>query len=173
EELAAEGDTWYRRFGTVQTGAAAWASRRRDGAPQERNPGSRISRLRRSIRATGSLRRRARLARSEPSVERVALGGHLDEELRRLEARAVLLLKRLHHIDEALGAEHVDPGERPARVGCEAEAEDRAHVRLAHVGEHALFEAARGLERHDAEQAVLDLGHVDRVGVELHRLQVR
>src|ERR1043165_6815341 len=79
------------------------------------------------------LGRGLRLAPAEPPVERVALAGHFDEELRRLEAGAVFLLARLHHVDDALGAEHVDPGKRAPGVGRKAEAEDRAHIRLAHV----------------------------------------
>src|SRR5262249_20145290 len=129
------------------------------------------SRPRRSIRSY-KLRRRLGLPGAEPPVEGVALAGHFDEKLRGLEACAVLLLEGLHHLDEALGAEHVDPRERPAGIWRKPEAEYRADVGLAHVGEHALFETARGLERHDAEQAVLDLAHVDVVGVDLDRLQV-
>ena len=80
--------------------------------------------------------------------------------------------KLLAQRDELLRAHHVDVGERAARIGRVAEAEDRADIGLAHVGEHAFLEAARGFQRLDREQAMLQLRHVDRVGIELGRLQL-
>ena len=75
-------------------------------------------------------------------------------------------------IDEILRAHHVDVGQRAAGERRKAEAEDRADIGLAHVGEHVLLEAARGLQRLNAEQALLQLLDVDLVGIELLRLQI-
>ena len=62
------------------------------------------------------------------------------------------------------GAEDVEPGERAARPGHEAPAEDRADVALADVGEHALLQGAHRLERLDHREAVLDLDQRRLVG---------
>src|SRR5262247_2143517 len=95
------------------------------------------------------LRRLPAAGRREAAIERLVLGGHLGEELGGPEARTVLLLQRLAQLDEALGAHHVDVAQGPAGEGREAEAEDGADVALAYVGEHALLEDARALERLD------------------------
>ena len=84
----------------------------------------------------------------------------------------MLLFEPPAQIDEALGAHHVDVGKGAARERREAEAEDRAHVGLAHVGDDALLDAARGFQRLRHQQAVLELLDVDLVGVEFRRLQV-
>src|SRR5262245_47162862 len=100
-------------------------------------------------------------------IERVVLGRHVEEQLRRLEARAVLLLERLALFDEALGAHHVDIAERATRERGKAEAEDRADIAFAHVGEHAFLEDARGLERLHDEEALFQLLHESGIGVDL------
>src|SRR2546423_7533769 len=108
----------------------------------------------------------------EARIKALAPGGHLDEQLVRLEALAVFLRELFAQRDELTCAHHVDVGQRAARIGRVAEAEDRADVGFAHVGEHALLEAARGLQRLDREQASFQFVYVDYVGVLLGRLQV-
>ncbi|GCC45086.1 hypothetical protein chiPu_0029517, partial [Chiloscyllium punctatum] len=78
-------------------------------------------------------RRRLRrlLLRREAAVEGFALGGHLLEQLRRREARAVFLLEGVAERDEVLRAHEVNVGQRPASERREAEAEDRADIGLA------------------------------------------
>src|ERR1700731_1444245 len=67
---------------------------------------AKTQRMRAGAPAEARLRRLAFSAGREAAVEGVALGGHLDEQLGRLEAVAVLLLQRLAQLDEALGAHH-------------------------------------------------------------------
>src|SRR6202011_5492010 len=105
----------------------------------------------RSLSSGGALRRPVGSAPSPPARERVrlssllplrgeariialALGRHVDELLVRLEALAVFSAKLLAQCDEFLRAHHVDVGERAARIGRIAKAEDRADIRFAHVG---------------------------------------
>ena len=61
-------------------------------------------------------------------------------------------------------ADDVEPRERPARPRREAPAEDRAHVALADVFQHALFQRADGLEHLREHQAVLDERQVGLLG---------
>ena len=75
---------------------------------------------------------------------------------------AVFLLQPLAQLDEALRAHHVDVGQRAAGERREAEAEDRADIGLAHVGDDALLDAARGFQRLHHQEAVLELLDVDR-----------
>src|SRR5262245_63759102 len=110
--------------------------------------------------AGGVLRRLLLPLRREARIEALALRRHLEQELVRLEALAVLLRELLAQRDELPRAHHVDVGERAARIGRVAEAEDRSDIRLAHVGQHVLLEAARGFERLDREQARLQLRDV-------------
>ena len=98
---------------------------------------------------------------------------HVDEQLRRAQsAPRMSVSSRRHSSTKRLRPHHVDVGERAAGERRKAEAEDRADIGLAHVGEHALLDAARGLERLDGEQPLLDLVLVDAVGIELLRLQL-
>ena len=60
-------------------------------------------------------------------------------------------------------ADHVEPGERPARPGREAPAEDRAHVAFADVGQDALLEGAHRFQHLGHQQAVLHLGQLGLV----------
>ena len=55
---------------------------------------------------------------------------------------AVFLLQPLAQLDEALRPHHVDIGQRAAGERREAEAEDRADIGLAHVGDDALLEGS-------------------------------
>src|SRR4051812_15770636 len=80
--------------------------------------------------------------------------------------------KPLAERQERLRAHEVDVGERAAGVGGEAEAEDRADIGLARIGDDALLDRARRLERLRDEKAALHLRDVERVGIELRRLQV-
>src|SRR5262249_57036192 len=56
--------------------------------------------------------------------------------------------------------------------GGKAEAEDRAKVGVADVGEDALLEAAGGLERLADEEAPLQLGNVDGIGIGNRRIEL-
>src|SRR5829696_96752 len=108
-----------------------------------------------------------RLLLLRAAVERAARLGHVEEDFWRGEALAVLRLELAGKRHEALRAHAVDVGEPPARVGREAEAEDRADVGLARVGDDALAVDPRRLERLRHEEALLELLHVDAVGIEL------
>ena len=70
----------------------------------------------------------------------------------------------LAQLHEGLCAHEVDVGQRAARIGREAEAEDRAHIRLARIGDDALLDGARGFQRLRHEQALLQLLHVEQFG---------
>src|ERR1043165_2297237 len=105
----------------------------------------------------GRLRRLLLPLRGKARIEALALLRHLDEQLVRLEALAVFLRELLAQRDELFHAHHVDVAERTTGVRRIAEAEDRADVRLAHVGEHALLEAARGLEEGRSEEHTSEL----------------
>src|SRR3954453_21980390 len=87
------------------------------------------------------------LRRRETPIEGLALLGHINEQLRRRKARAVFFLELLAEVDEGLRAHHVDVGQRAAGVRRKTEAEDRADVGLAHVGDDLLLEGTRGLDR--------------------------
>ena len=63
---------------------------------------------------------------------------------------------------ERFGAHAVDVGERAAGEGREAEAEDRADVRLARVGDDAFLERARRLQRLHREQPLLQLRDLEK-----------
>ena len=93
----------------------------------------------------------------EAAVEAVAFGGHVDEQRRRRKPWPARRFEAPALFDECLRPHHVDVGQRTARERREAEAQDRADVSLAHVGQHALLEAARGFERLDAKQAMLQV----------------
>ena len=55
-------------------------------------------------------------------------------------------------LDERLRAHHVDVGQRAARIGRKAEAQDRADVGLAHVGQHDKYAYEAGqLALHDTD----------------------
>src|SRR5688572_22055363 len=81
-----------------------------------------------------------RLPRLRRAVEGPALGGHVEEELVRGEARAVPRLEPAAQLDEGLGAHEVDVAHGAAREGGEAEAEDRAHVGLARIGDDVVLD---------------------------------
>src|SRR3954465_10653133 len=84
-----------------------------------------------------------RFARLFATVEGGAARRHVEEDLGRREAGAVLRREGPAELDEALRAHEVDVGQRAARVGREAEAEDRADVGLARIGDHALLDRSR------------------------------
>src|SRR5262245_58227662 len=105
-------------------------------------------------------------------VETLAFGRDLDQERRRFEALAVFRFKLAALLNESLRAHHVDIAERAARIGRKTEAQNRADVGLAHVGEHMFLKATRRLQRLDAEQALLELVDVDRIRSKFLRLQV-
>src|SRR5581483_7257052 len=110
--------------------------------------------------------------RPEALIEGLVLCREIGEQLVRGKTRPILFFKLAALGDEVLRTHHVDPRQRAAGEWRKAEAEDRADVGLAHVGEHLLLEAARGLERLDAEQAQLELPDVDLLGIERLRLEV-
>src|SRR5688572_28288998 len=104
-------------------------------------------RVMRTASVRRDLRRRLALVRREALVEGLAVLGHVEQQLGRLEALAELLLEALAQLDELLSAHHVDIGERAARERREAEAEDRADVGLAHVRDDAILHGACGFHR--------------------------
>src|SRR5690606_15213690 len=55
--------------------------------------------------------------RIEAVVETLSAGRHLNQKLRRLELRAILLLQGLGELQELLRPHSVDVGERAARIG--------------------------------------------------------
>jgi hypothetical protein len=57
--------------------------------------------------------------------------------------------------------------QRATRVGREAEADDRADIGLARIGDDAFLIGPGGFERLRDQQAVLQLFHVDQLGLEL------
>src|SRR5476649_992823 len=116
--------------------------------------------------------RRLALVRREAAIEGVALGGEIEQERRRLEARAVFLFQRLAQFDELLRSHHVDVGQRAAGERRKAETQDRAHIGLAHVGDHALLEGARGFQRLHDQEAGFQLLDADFFRIELLRLQI-
>src|SRR5207302_5059538 len=69
-------------------------------------------------------RRRAFAPGRKAAIKTLALAGHFDEQLRRLEPAAVFLLQRLAQLDEFLGSHRIDPRQRAARIGSKAEAQD-------------------------------------------------
>src|SRR6185312_16895038 len=101
----------------------------------------------------GKSRRRFLLSAAEALVEAFVRVGEIEQQTVGREALAVALLEQAAEIDEFARAHHVDPRERAAGIGREAEAEDRADIRLAHVGQNLLLEAAGRLQRLDTEQA--------------------
>ena len=90
-------------------------------------------------------------------VKALALGGHVTQQLGHLELRAVFLREVVAFGDELPDADLVDQADRAAGLGREAQAHDRADVAVLRVGEHVGFQAARGVDRLDIEQALLDL----------------
>src|SRR6516164_9241419 len=78
----------------------------------------------------------------EAAVEGVALRGHVGEKVARREAQAVLAFEPFAQIDEAPRPRHVDVGQGPAGERREAEAEDRADIRLADIGDDALLDGS-------------------------------
>src|SRR6516164_2145631 len=63
--------------------------------------------------STLHLRRVAFRERREPAIEAVVLGGHVGQELGRLEARSAGFFQRFAKRDKALGPHGIDEGERP------------------------------------------------------------
>src|ERR1700733_11045662 len=100
------------------------------------------------------------------AVEALALGRHLPQAAARREARTVLASEFLGAGDERLRAQAVDQRDRTAGERREAEAEDRADVGLAGVGDDALLHAARGLQRLREQETVLQVSHRNRIGIE-------
>src|SRR3954470_10672914 len=86
-----------------------------------------------------------RLPVPEPAIEAVVALSQIDQQLRRLELTAELLLERLGNLDEGSGADAVDIGERTAGIGREAERQDRADIGLARIGDDPLLHHPRRL----------------------------
>src|SRR4051794_7616672 len=78
-------------------------------------------------------------------MEGLSLDAHVDQDLRRCKARAVLARELLCTLHEALHAVGVDELQRAALEGSEAPAEDRTDIRIGHRAHHALGEALGGL----------------------------
>ena len=73
--------------------------------------------------------------------------------------------------DEILRAHEVDIGQRAAGEGGKAEAEDRADIGLAHIGDDVILDRARGFHRLHHQEALLQFLDVERVGIEMLGLQ--
>src|SRR4051812_9683413 len=114
---------------------------------------------------------RRRLFRREAAVEGFSLRGHLLEELRRGEARAVFRFQLVAKLDELLGTHEVDVGQRATGERREAEAEDRADIRLTRIGDDVVLHRARGLHRLHHQEALLQLLDVEGIRIELLGLQ--
>src|SRR6266702_6995979 len=112
----------------------------------------------------------SRLLRREATVEGFSLRSHLLEKFRRGEARAVLRFELVAELDEFLRAHEVDVGQRAAGERREAEAEDRADISLARIGDDVILHRARGFYRLHHQETLLQLLDVERIGVELLRL---
>ena len=69
--------------------------------------------------------------------------------------------------DEDLYAHAVDIGQGAARERRETEAENRADIGLARIGDNMLREGARGLHCLRHEESLFQFGHVKRVRIEL------
>src|SRR5689334_8323167 len=109
-----------------------------------------------SLRARARCRRRA-VRSADLAVEALALASHLDEQRRRLEARAEALLERARSPQHFRSAEDVHVAERTAAKGREADAEDRSDVAVPRAPQDALVEAAQRFvhERHGAAETDL------------------
>src|SRR5688572_24881384 len=104
---------------------------------------------------------------AKQSAQRLAPGRLVAQELWRREALAVLLRQLVRARDEFLDADRVDELRGAAGPGREADAEDGADVGIVRGRQHALLQAARGLDGLAIENAVLHLlqipGHVPAV----------
>src|SRR5436190_5393904 len=127
------------------------AAFRRDKAPRLR------SGRRRTLRRLGGPR----------AVEARALRGHVAQQLRHLELLAVLLRQIVALGDEGLHPDLVDQADRPAGLRREAQPHDRADIAVLRIGQHVGLEAARGVDRLDVEQPLLDLGFLGALLVAL------
>src|SRR3954465_11120545 len=107
-----------------------------------------------------------------PSVEAAAGLRHLDNDRRRRKAIAVPIPRALADRHEGLRAHEVDVAQRAAGIGREAEAEDRADIGLARIGDDALLDRARRFERLRDEEAQLQLRDVEALAVVAARLKV-
>ena len=93
---------------------------------------------------------RRRTLAGETTVERVALCSPCSSSSFEGAKRGPCdFSSRRHSSTKALRPHHVDIGERAAGERRKAEAEDRADIGLAHVGDDALLDTARRLERLD------------------------
>src|ERR1700693_3807144 len=109
----------------------------------------------------------------EPLVEGTALFCHVDEEVARLETVAAGFRQPIAQIDKGFCAHAVDVGDGAASERRKAETEDRADVGLAHIGDHALLDAAGGFERLDGEEPALQPGTIALIRVALLLLESR
>ena len=78
-----------------------------------------------------------------------------------------------HSSTNFFGAHEVDIGQRAAGERREAEAEDRADIGLALIGDDVILHRARGFHRLHHQEALLQLLDVERIGIEMLRLQRR
>src|ERR1700733_7127134 len=113
-----------------------------------------------------------RLMRREAAVERLALFRHVEQELAGFEAVAMKLGELVAQRDKGLGAHAVDIGNGAAGERRKAEAQDRADVGFAHVGDDALLDAAGGFQRLHRQQPRFELADIDRIRIEFCRLQI-
>src|SRR5215472_6485277 len=72
----------------------------------------------------------------EAAIKRLALVGHLDEKLRRLEPLPASFGEIVAHLDEILHTHAVNVRNSSTGKRCKTEAENRTDVGFAHVGDH-------------------------------------
>src|SRR5689334_4393034 len=98
------------------------------------------------------------LLRTEALVEALVGLRHFTQKRRRLEAIAVLLGETVGFFDERLRApEQVNVADGAAAIGRKAPSEDRAHIRVARIGDDAFLEAARHFDALAEEKALGEL----------------
>src|SRR5579863_880453 len=119
-----------------------------------------------------TLRNRQALRRRKAAIERLAFFRHVVKELARLETLAAFLGESVAEIDKGFRSHAVDIGNGAAGERGKAEAEDRADVGFAHVGDDLLLDAPGGFERLDRQEPTLQNRNIDAVGIELGRLQI-
>src|SRR4051794_22796617 len=88
---------------------------------------------------------RRRLLRREAAVEGLPFRGHLFQQLWGREARAVFRFKPAAQLDEFFRSHEVNIAQRTPGERRKAEAEDRADVGLARIGDDVILYGPRGL----------------------------
>src|SRR5690242_17456703 len=98
------------------------------------------------------------------TVEALAVGGHISQQLRYLELRPVLLRQGVALRNEPLHADLVDQADRPTGLRRETQPHDRAYVAVLRGRQHVRRQAARRVDRLHVEQTLLDLALLGALG---------